>query len=138
MSDKFNDLVNFIDYINENYKNTVDDRKNSVINKYIDFAKRDMHKEFEEFIKESLPNAFLSDSVWELRTLAKHIAPKLSPKSCDLLAQVVKKPCRDNELIWHERELYSHGILVHICDCGEFGYNAVSELGWYVHNELHK
>lgn len=137
--DRFDCLIEFIDYVRSSYGQYKDESQQSIIDAYIEYAKRGLHEHFAEYIKESHLNAF-NKRGWEVNVLAKAIAPKLSEEAIETLHQVVKQITRDVDIDCHtgKFELYEYKLITCVCVNEVYGYHVANELGWLVYKELTK
>lgn len=136
---KFDCLVEFIDYVRITYAQYNESSQQHLIDAFIDYAKRDLHEQFSAYIKEAKLNAF-NKGDWELNTLAKAIAPKLSEEAFKTLHQVVKQNTTYADLNCHtgRLELDEYKLINRVCINEVFGYIVANELGWLVYKELTK
>lgn len=137
--DRFDSLIEFIDYVRNRYGQYNDECQQSIIDAYIEYAKRGLHEHFAAYIKESHRNAF-NKCNWEVNVLAKAIAPKLSEEAVETLHQVVKQITQDEDIDCHtgKFELYEYKLITRVCVNEVFGYHVANELGWLVYKELTK
>lgn len=128
---------NFFDYVNESYKD-YGSTKDELIRAYCEYAKTNLHLEFERHIRDHFNHAFGGES-WADHVNAKVISKKLSGEAREVLCQIVRSPKFDGDVISKsgKSELFSHGLILRICNSNNYGDNAANLLGWLVYKELY-